>query len=278
MAHDARIEELSDSSDPDPPEDDVEDFAPALIRPSDIPTPNSQQPPSQQSPPEYKHYQCIYPLYFDTARSRAEGRRVNKELAVENPLAREIVDAVQLLGLKTVFEPGKMHPKDWANPGRVRVLVKEGGRARSGKVKNSESYTLCAQGGCMMGWGADWRVEHHLYTLISAHLKAHPTTAESPLRLRIQGMPPPNGPVPPPAVPRGWKMGTVLPLHSPALSGGGVSENMLKDVMQEMQGAGQGRGTGGMAQMLQGMGGGGGAVDGPAAGGKRRREKEGKKK
>jgi len=195
-------------------------------------------------------------------------------------LAREIVDAVQLLGLKTVFEPGKMHPKDWANPGRVRVLVKEGGKARSGKVKNSvPAYSR------VRARLADviCDLEHHLYTLVSAHLKAHPTTAESPLRLRIQGMPPPNGPVPPPAVPRGWKMGSILPLHSSALSGGGVSENILKDVMQEMQGAGQGGGMGGMAQMLQGMGGGGGgggggAIDGPAAGGKRRREKEGKKK
>lgn len=60
------------------------------------------------------------------------------ELAVENPLAREIVDAVQLLGLKTVFEPGKIHPRDWSNPGRVRVLVKEAGRGK-GVVKNSES-------------------------------------------------------------------------------------------------------------------------------------------
>lgn len=31
-------------------------------------------------------------------------------------------------------------------------------------------------------------------------------------------------------------MGTILPMHSPALTGGGVSENMLKDMMSEMQG------------------------------------------
>jgi len=62
---------------------------------------------------------------------------VGREEAVANPLAREIVDAVQMLGLKTVFEPAKTHPKDWSNPGRVRVLVKEGGRARTVGVKNS---------------------------------------------------------------------------------------------------------------------------------------------
>ncbi len=54
-----------------------------------------------------------------------------------NPLAREMVDAVQALGLSVVFEPGKTHPKDWSNPGRVRVLVKEGGRVKNARVQNS---------------------------------------------------------------------------------------------------------------------------------------------
>jgi signal recognition particle subunit SRP19 len=82
----------------------------------------------------------------------------------------------------------------------------------------------------------DSKLEHHLYNLISQYLKAHPTNPESPLRLRIAGMPPPAGTPPPPAIPRGWKMNTILPLHSPAVTGGGVSENFLKDMMAEMQG------------------------------------------
>ena len=49
-------------------------------------------------------------------------------------------------------------------------------------------------------------------------------------------MPPVDAPPPPPAVPRGFKMGEILPLHSPALSGGGVSDNMFKDMMSEMGG------------------------------------------
>ena len=52
-------------------------------------------------------------------------------------------------------------------------------------------------------------------------------------------MPAPDKPTPPPATHRGWKIGTILPLHSPALSGGGVSENIFKEMMQEMQGGGQ---------------------------------------
>ena len=81
--------------------------------------------------------------------------------------------------------------------------------------------------------------EHHLYILVANHLKAHPTTQDSPMRLRIAGMPVPDKPIDPPAVPRGWKIGTILPLHSPALTGGGVSENIIKDMMQEAQGGGQ---------------------------------------
>lgn len=88
-----------------------------------------------QPPPEYKTYQCLYPIYFDANKTRQEGRRVGMENAVPNPLARDLVDAVQMLGLKTVFEPGKLHPKDWSNPGRVRVGLKEKGSG--GRITNS---------------------------------------------------------------------------------------------------------------------------------------------
>lgn len=71
--------------------------------------------------------------------------------------------------------------------------------------------------------------------MISTYLKKHPTTEDSPQRLQIQGMPPQKERIPP-AIPRGFKIGTILPLHSPALSGGGVSDNMFKDMMAEMGG------------------------------------------
>lgn len=93
-----------------------------------------------------KSYQCIYPIYFDASRSREEGRRVKKEDAVKNPLAREIVDALQQIAqqvgvqLQIVFEPSKCHPKDWANPGRVRVLIKKEGEVVTKKIANSEFF------------------------------------------------------------------------------------------------------------------------------------------
>lgn len=92
-----------------------------------------------------KNYQCIYPVYFDSTRSREEGRRVGKNDAVPNPLAREIVDAVAHIqnsigvNMQIVFEPAKTHPKDWANPGRVRVLLKKEGRPVTSKVQSSKS-------------------------------------------------------------------------------------------------------------------------------------------
>lgn len=103
--------------------------------------------------------------------------------------------------------------------------------------------------------------EHQLYTLVSTYLQAHPTTENSPKRLRVAGLNMPEK-IPPVAVPRGWKMNKILPLHSPALSGGGVSDNMLGDMMKELQAAGGG--------------GSGSAVDGPSAGGDGKKGKKGR--
>lgn len=83
--------------------------------------------------------------------------------------------------------------------------------------------------------------------MIADYLKSHPTTEDMPSKFRLQGMPMPKDKTTAPAIPRGSKMGTILPLHSPALSGGGVSENFLKDMMAEMGGMG--------GQLPGGMGG-----------------------
>ena len=120
--------------------------------------------------------------------------------------------------------------------------------------------------------------EHHLYNLVAAHLKSHPSTPNSPLRVRIHGMPPPNGPPPAPAVPKGWKLNSILPLHSPAISGGGVSDNILKDMMQEMSGASGGNP---MASLMGDMGGqdpSGGSSGAGGGGGQGKRKREGGKK
>jgi signal recognition particle subunit SRP19 len=281
MSH-PRVEEVSDSDADmsDPSEGDIDDFVETdIMRRVDD---KKQQPPAQSRPPPaatqsgaarqpqfqqqqqhpqiqmktttdekaYKNYQCLYPLYFDATRSRAEGRRVPASLAVANPLALDIVQACAALRLPTVLEAGKLHPKDWVNPGRVKVNLREHTNAAQTTVPIKN--------------------KHHLYLLIAQHLKSHPTTDASPtLRMRVGGAPPPppavmepGAPWPRPAVPRGWKMGALLPYYSPAMTGGGVSENFLKDMMKEMQQGGGGAGGAGgmpdMASLLAAAGGGGG--------------------
>lgn len=160
MSHNARIEEVSDSDpdDMDPNDFDPDDLptnqvlqqinpprasapAPQIPQQAPLPTPQAPRNIAKQEVP--KHWQCLYPVYFDKTRSRKEGRRVGKHLAIENPLAYNIVLAVSRLGLglEIGFEPDKLHPKDWANPGRVRILLKEDGELVQGngpvKVNNS---------------------------------------------------------------------------------------------------------------------------------------------
>jgi signal recognition particle subunit SRP19 len=288
MSH-PRVEEVEDSDVDmsDPAEEDIDDFDDAdimrrvgggsspslttqppgakshLINPAHIPSSSSASSLSAggaagemqttSDPSAYADFQCLYPVYFDASRTRAEGRRVSKELAVTNPLAREIVNACAMLRLQTLFEPGKTHPKDWANPGRVKVKLRyPDGRKPAGmaSVKN----------------------KHHLYLLVAKHLQQNPTTESSPaLRVRVPGMPMPEAgkPWPKPAIPRGWKMGTLLPYMSRAMTGGGVSENLFKDMMKEMQGGGDP-----MQALMNAAGpsGGGSGGGGPAE------EKPGKKK
>ena len=70
-------------------------------------------------------------------------------------------------------------------------------------------------------------------------LSAHPVTAESPMKVQLPGYTA-DKPPPPPAVPKGWKVNQILPVYSPALSGGGVSDNLMRDLMRE---------EGGMAEL-----------------------------
>ncbi|KAF3766096.1 SRP19-domain-containing protein [Cryphonectria parasitica EP155] len=283
MSH-ARIEEVEDSDleMSDPSEDDIDDFAetdilrsrsnkpqqpaPAdarshILDPSRIPSVSSGPPtagaagsysiPTATSTKAYAGFQCLYPIYFDASRTRAEGRRVPKELAVSNPLAREIVNACRDLRVQTLFEPEKMHPRDWANPGRVKVQLKGDAGAAAG-VKN----------------------KHQLYILVAQHLRNNPTTEKSAvLWERIPGGPPPperSKGYPRPAVPRGWKMGDMLPYYSPAMTGGGVSENLFKDMMKEMQGGG------GMPGLPGAGAGGSGNVSEDGAGKKKKGKGKGK--
>lgn len=270
MSH-ARIEEVSDS---DPEVEDPIEYLPShldrnIILPADIPSRSAPQPtPSQtqtqqptQSPlqpspssqrenPAIKRYQSLYPLYFDSTRSKRQGRRVASSLATPSPLALTILHALQSIlashPLPLAFEPAKTHPKDWSNPGRVRLQL------FSPTTHKPLHPTIHSK--------------PHLYLLIASYLQSHPTSSTDPLLLPISGMPPPQSShlVPPPK-PRGWKINDVIPTHSPAMTGGGVNDNFMGDMMKEFQNAQGGTAGGGSSNPLAGMmgalGGGGNQIE-----------------
>ena len=64
----------------------------------------------------------IWPAYLDSELSRAEGRRVPKDLAVEDPTVEEIAKAVQQIGYDATVERDKAYSREhWTERGRVVV-------------------------------------------------------------------------------------------------------------------------------------------------------------
>src|SRR2546427_10297892 len=62
----------------------------------------------------------LYPAYFALKRTRQEGRRVPKSLAVDGPTAEEIEKAAKALGLSPKIEADRAYPSShWRKEGRV---------------------------------------------------------------------------------------------------------------------------------------------------------------
>lgn len=153
-------------------------------------------------PEHMKSWKVLYPCYFDAARSVSEGRRAPKEIAVKNPLATRLVEACQSLGVEVAFELTKVHPKDWANPGRVRIDYKGSKRK--------------------------------LYAEICQYLTKNPTTEKNAsvgMYRQIAQFDSPH----PLAVPKGMKINEILPGVSPAVScKNAIKESMNMDGMGAM--------------------------------------------
>src|ERR1700721_4825093 len=107
-------------------------------------------------------------------------------------------------------QPNKTHPNDWANPGRIRFAYK------TPEGKNATPY----------------KSKQQIYVAMAKYLQIHPVTQETAMKAQMPGMQI-DKPPPPPAVPKGWKINEILPVYSPALSGGGISDNLMKDLMRE---------------------------------------------
>jgi signal recognition particle subunit SRP19 len=63
----------------------------------------------------------IWPVYLDRDCTRAEGRRVPLDDAVEEPTVDEIATAVQQVGYDAVVERDQTYPREYEPRGRVLV-------------------------------------------------------------------------------------------------------------------------------------------------------------
>ncbi|KAJ3487776.1 hypothetical protein NLI96_g3321 [Meripilus lineatus] len=152
----AILESLDDEYDPEVEDSDDDD-----VRGGNGPMPSnarSQAGPASPSQPQfrggatttgsdgvvtditpYKKWTCVYPIYIDAKRAYGTGeRRVARSKSVWWPLSKDIAEATNRLGLGTLHEVNKSHPRDWENPGRVRVQWKKDGRLVNPAIKSKK--------------------------------------------------------------------------------------------------------------------------------------------
>lgn len=72
-----------------------------------------------------KKWVVIYPVYINSKKTIAEGRRINASKACENPSCTEIYDCCNHLKLPCAIEIEKAYPRDFMQRGRVRVMLKK---------------------------------------------------------------------------------------------------------------------------------------------------------
>jgi len=89
----------------------------------------------------------IWPAYFDQSKTRKEGRRVSKSLALHHPKIDEVALAVQKLDLKHEIVADVAYPKaPWVKTGMI-LVEKQGSKEQviqriAGKLSKIERKTL----------------------------------------------------------------------------------------------------------------------------------------
>ncbi|KAG6836735.1 hypothetical protein H0H93_004141 [Arthromyces matolae] len=115
------------------------------------PTPSGASRPESNATMDitpYKSWTCIYPIYIDAKRPYGTGqRRVRREKSLWWPLSKDIAEAANRMGLSTLHEVSKAHPRDWENPGRVRVQWKKDGRLVNASLQTKKQLLemICLQ-------------------------------------------------------------------------------------------------------------------------------------
>jgi len=100
-------------------------------------------------PPKKERMLVLYPEYFDSSLSRAEGRRVPRASASEDVTVERVAAAVRALGLEPVVEEKAAYPcRWWRRGGRVvvkktmakeKLLLKVAGRLGGGGASPGQS-------------------------------------------------------------------------------------------------------------------------------------------
>ncbi|KAI8561948.1 hypothetical protein RHMOL_Rhmol04G0380900 [Rhododendron molle] len=72
-----------------------------------------------------KKWIILYPVYINSKKTIAEGRRISTGKACENPTCIEIGDCCAHFKLPFAIELDKAYPRDFMQRGRVRVLLKK---------------------------------------------------------------------------------------------------------------------------------------------------------
>lgn len=81
-------------------------------------------PSEIQLSPEEKRWVTVYPIYFDAKRRFESGcRRVPYTQSCLWPKSQIIEEAAARLTLMHAHEARKTHPRDWENPGRVKIQL-----------------------------------------------------------------------------------------------------------------------------------------------------------
>jgi signal recognition particle subunit SRP19 len=64
----------------------------------------------------------LWPSYFDIDKTRGEGRKVSRSLAIEHPTIEELIRAVEMLGIAYNADRSAAYPKCWwEKAGRISV-------------------------------------------------------------------------------------------------------------------------------------------------------------
>ena len=89
-----------------------------------------------------KSWRVLYPYYFDKTVSRADGRKVPANLAVDTPDVEDLKQMLIFLRIPMMIELNKRHPSDHFCVGRIRYQLKnEDGTWANPEIQNSRVYT-----------------------------------------------------------------------------------------------------------------------------------------